>query len=401
MRSTLSRADLLALPGVSRRPNGLWQIRRQIAGARRQETTMDPESVKTIWDRMYADDWRPNQLDRRTTVSQWRRTFTRESALAPNTIRNLDSMARAHLDGTALGAMPLVRVHHRDVQRFLDGLTNRITGEPLAPGSVGAVRNLLGAMFASAVRAGYIPANPADRRVTIPANRPAERPTLDRIETDLVLDHVITSGNRYAGLYFLLLGRGLRLAEGIGLRREDVDLDGRVVHIQGQLDYYARGGAAWTDRTKTPKSRRDVPIGARAALALDAWFTAQGAESASIRRRRREWHNAQDLAFTGYRGYPVNVNVLRADLAAVLEESGAADHRRERLGDPDAALPGIHDLRHSFATLYASEHRGSADVKILSTLLGHSNVGITLDRYFHPDTSSADVAARLAAAVGD
>jgi integrase len=57
-----------------------------------------------------------------------------------------------------------------------------------------------------------------------------------------------------------------------------------------------------------------------------------------------------------------------------------------------AGLPRIrfHDLRHSCATLLLSE---GVHPKIVSDLLGHSQIGITLDLYSHVTATMQAVAA--------
>jgi integrase len=44
----------------------------------------------------------------------------------------------------------------------------------------------------------------------------------------------------------------------------------------------------------------------------------------------------------------------------------------------------FHDLRHSYATWMLAEN---VNPKIVSSVLGHANVGITLDIYSHPNVS--------------
>lgn len=48
----------------------------------------------------------------------------------------------------------------------------------------------------------------------------------------------------------------------------------------------------------------------------------------------------------------------------------------------------FHDLRHSYATLMLSK---GVNPKIVSSILGHSGVGITLDIYSHPDVAMQNV----------
>ena len=52
----------------------------------------------------------------------------------------------------------------------------------------------------------------------------------------------------------------------------------------------------------------------------------------------------------------------------------------------------IHALRHTFATRSLA---AGMDIKILSSMLGHSNVRITYDLYVHPDISEDQKAMEL------
>jgi integrase len=60
----------------------------------------------------------------------------------------------------------------------------------------------------------------------------------------------------------------------------------------------------------------------------------------------------------------------------------------------DAKLPKVrlHDLRHSFASLLLA---GGADLKTVSTALGHSTIAVTADTYAHVSPAMLHAAANL------
>ncbi len=76
----------------------------------------------------------------------------------------------------------------------------------------------------------------------------------------------------------------------------------------------------------------------------------------------------QGLVFATQRGTLVNpTNLRKRSFAPLLEKAG---------------LPAIrfHDLRHTCATLLLSEN---VNPKIVSEMLGHATIAITLDTYSH------------------
>jgi integrase len=89
------------------------------------------------------------------------------------------------------------------------------------------------------------------------------------------------------------------------------------------------------------------------------------------------WKDEYDLVFTTEAGLPVRYDALI---------------RRFRLLLVAACLPAttrVHDLRHTFATLLLE--RG-VPIRVVSELLGHSSIGITLQIYGHVTPRMRDAA---------
>ena len=117
-------------------------------------------------------------------------------------------------------------------------------------------------------------------------------------------------------------------------------------------------------RTKTKLSRRVLQLGAEEARQLH-------------RQRRRQlelrlaagaaWED-NDLIFAGPLGTPLDPTAIkRRALTPLLKAAGLPDMR-------------AYDLRHSAACLMRAS---GADIKTISTRLGHSGVVLTLDTYVH------------------
>jgi integrase len=157
-------------------------------------------------------------------------------------------------------------------------------------------------------------------------------------------------GDRLEALYVLAITTGMREGELFGLRWADVNLTTRSLHLVKQL--------------KTKSSRRQVLLPRIAFEALTAHQARQAAERAHA---GAAWED-HGLVFTNTLGRPLHPrNFLLRDFYPLLERAGLPRMR-------------FHDLRHSAATLLLEL---GIHPKVVSEMLGHSQIGITLDLYSH------------------
>ncbi|MBZ5529874.1 MAG: tyrosine-type recombinase/integrase [Acidobacteriia bacterium] len=149
----------------------------------------------------------------------------------------------------------------------------------------------------------------------------------------------------YATLILFLAATGLRVGEAIGIKW--TDFDGEVLNVQRRI----YDGVI--DTVKTESAKRSIPIPTRLLKRLE------GLERVS------EW------VFNSRSGTPLNPgNALRRYIQPTAQGLGIA-------------LSGFHDLRHSLATDLINS---GVSAKAVSQILGHANVGITLNTYTHPAT---------------
>lgn len=173
--------------------------------------------------------------------------------------------------------------------------------------------------------------------------------------------------------FMLAVGLGLRRGELIGLRWQDIDLDGRTVQVRKQRQRV--GGENYEDDTKN-RRRRTLPLPVLCIAPL-RW---QRMRQQAMRIKAGEnWHET-DLVFTTRTGRPIEgSNVLRSF------------HRLTA----KAGLPRIrvHDARHGAATLLAS---GNVHPRTAMELLGHSKISVTMDVYTHvPDALKREAIAHM------
>jgi integrase len=159
----------------------------------------------------------------------------------------------------------------------------------------------------------------------------------------------------------VLLTGGLRPAEALGLRWSDVD--GDRLSVQRAL-LRPRGGGWQLAEPKTARSRRVVVLPWSTVRALAHHRARQAEERLAVGSAYRD----HGFVFATNDGEPLDVhNVSARVFKPLLREAGLPDIR-------------LYDLRHSAATLRLAN---GENPKIVSEMLGHSSVVLTLDTYSH------------------
>jgi integrase len=180
-------------------------------------------------------------------------------------------------------------------------------------------------------------------------------------------------GNRLEALYVLAVTTGMRQGELLGLGWEDVDPEAGTVRVRRTLTL-AKGGPRLTE-PKTKGSRRSIRLTASAVEALVRHRVRQDSEGAAAGGKWNDW----DLVFCTRRGTPIRRDNLHdKHWKPLLKRSGLPDTR-------------FHDLRHTCATILLTK---GVHPKIISEMLGHSSIAITLDTYSHVIPGMQEAAAK-------
>ena len=156
----------------------------------------------------------------------------------------------------------------------------------------------------------------------------------------------------------LSLFMGLRIGELCGLKWEDVDFKSKTLHVRRTVQRItsANGSRKTKIIISAPKSNtslRDIAI----PDFLMEYFTM--------------YRNEADFFILSGTDKPIEPRTMNYRYKKILQSAKVEDHN-------------YHKLRHTFATNCAEK---GFDTKTLSSVLGHSSVSITLNRYIHPDRS--------------
>lgn len=352
---------------LGRLPDGRWQARYHVlvGGAWKRRALYGKtkeEAAKKLRQALGARDDGAQPISAKETVGKyldgWMAGIEAGGELRPRSVASYRGTIELYLK-PALGKVPLARLQPQQVAQLYRDL--------LAAGkSAKTVRNTHGVLHRAleqALRWRLLPVNVADL-VDPPRRTPHEMDAFSPEEARQVL--AAAAGDDLEALWVLALTAGLRQGELLALRWADVDLERGSLRVVASMVRIA-GQEPQLAEPKSKRSRRQVELSAGAVEAL---------------RRHREAQRVANLVgyvFTRADGRPLSVTTLWKRWQALLAR---AQVRRIR----------FHDARHTAATLLLS--RG-VHPKLVSEMLGHSTVAITLDVYSHVTPAMHREAARV------
>ena len=198
--------------------------------------------------------------------------------LSPGTVRTYSGLIRKHLlsKDCLIRRIPLRRLTALDVERDMDRVVRAGAWSQLRH-----YRAVMNAVTARAIKARVIEEDPM-LRVKMPG-RPrtagrkvygngAERrlnraPTAD--EERALLEQMKLEPPHVADLAIVLLRTGLRMAEAVSLRAQDLDLEAGTITVSGKLVRVRGEGLQWDPLGKNDLSLRTPPLSRGAQEALE------------------------------------------------------------------------------------------------------------------------------------
>lgn len=306
--------------------------------------------------RRHAEDGVP-LVESALTVGAWsERWIARSLAASPRkatTKETYGRLIRHHLVEGSLGSVRLDKLTPSKVEEWIGDL-----GERRSESTCRQVHALLCLVLDGAVREGLVRRNAA-RTVRKPRVSTRDARAYSSQEVAVLL--AAAKDERLASLLKIYAYTGMRKGEALALRWSDVDLESSSVRITGSL---ARvGGELQRLEPKTAKSRRGVPLVPEAVEALREQRVRQARERLAA---GAAWTDS-GFVFTTEAGTALDPrNVLRWFYSL-----------RDRAGIDGGS---IHSLRHSAASVLLAN---GVPMPIVSDVLGHSSISITVDMYGH------------------
>lgn len=218
---------------------------------------------------------------------------------------------------------------------------------------------VLRGLFDYAVECDVIIKNPAKFKVkNSVGKKKKEREALTIAEQQKFLKAI--NGHAYENQYKFILQTGLRIGELMGLKWEDVDLKKKTIRIQRSIRYLM-GKKEW--KIGEPKSNagyRTIPLTDEAVAILKN----QKAKNVSYKVIPLD---SKDYVFISENGSHLSTNAYDSAIMRICKQA-------------DIKPISVHILRHTFATRCIE---GGMKPKTLQTIMGHANIGVTMNLYVH------------------
>jgi integrase len=256
------------------------------------------------------------------------------------------------------------------IQRFYNKKieSGRLDGKGgLNPKTLKNIHNMLHAALDQAVKNDIIAKNPCNS-VVLPPMKKKEIQVLSVEDQSKLID--ACRSERLGFGITLTLHTGLRLGELLGLKWCDVDFENRTLSVNrtlNRLKSFDPNSPAKTEIVigipKTKNSMRRIPL----SELLVEKFTDHKAAQDKEKTVNADIYIDQDFVFANIIGMPIEPRAYQDVFKRALKKGNVADIN-------------FHALRHTFATRALELN---IPAKIVSQILGHATIQLTLDLYSH------------------
>jgi len=254
-----------------------------------------------------------------------------------------------------LGEIWLQKLTPEQVTRFY---TKKIK-DGLSSKTVHGIHGVLKLALDNAVRWNYVSKNVCDL-VKPPRVVSREVVPLDIEQARMLLESV--REHRLEVLLTMAVVTGMRRGELLALTWSNIDFERHSLQVVHTVDYIPKYGYVQTE-PKTKAGKRLIRLPAFLMDMLKAHRVQQEEQRSKV---GTAWEN-RDLVFPDLKGGYFNPNYLLRVFKKILENAGVPHMH-------------FHDLRHSAATILLCM---GINIKVIQSLLGHSDISITLGLYSH------------------
>lgn len=322
----------------SKRSKKLQEVRQWLADATYINEHSDIEQATN----MLVDAWFEYWID------------VKRKTVRPNTVRNYTERYHRNIQ-KVIGKKLLTEVKPIHCQKVFTNMAD----EGYKTSTIYQTRIALFNMLEFAKENDVILSNPCKKSIKSDMGKPSQKKEALTIDIQKKFLEQAT-GQSYENQYRFILQTGLRTGELVGLKWTDVDFEKKTVKIQRSMEYRHSVGEWRVGEPKSKSGYRTIPLTNEAIRIL----MVQKEKNKKIKVIPMEW---AEYIFLCRKGEPVKNSTYDTALFKICEKAGIKKF-------------SMHVLRHTFATRCIE---GGMMPKTLQKILGHSNIGITMNLYVH------------------
>lgn len=344
--------------GIYQQPNGTYCARFvDRFGKRKAKRSKKLQEVRQwLADATYINEHSDIEQATSMVVDAWFEYWidVKKKTVRPNTVRNYTERYYKNIQNV-IGKKLLTEVKPIHCQKIFTNMAD----EGYRTSTLYQTRITLFNMLEFAKENEIILSNPCKRSVKSDMGKPSQKK--EALTIDIQKKFLEQAkGRSYENQYRFILQTGLRTGELIGLKWEDVDFTNRVLKIQRSMEYRHSVGEWRIGEPKSKSGYRTIPLTDEAIRILKA----QKEKNKKIKVIPIEWN---EYIFLSRKGEPVKNSTYDTMLFKICEKA-------------EINKFSMHILRHTFATRCIE---GGMMPKTLQKILGHSNIGITMNLYVH------------------
>ena len=374
--------------GESIRSNGKYQFKYHINGkphfvySWRLEPT-DPQPVGTKPDLSLREKEKligydlDNQLDplgKNITVNELVERYISTKTGAKNSTKMNYGFVKNLLKNQAFGDYKISKVKTSDAKLFLIKLQQE---DKKGYSTIKTVRGVLRPAFQMAVDDDVLNKNPFGFElagVVVNDSVTREAVTKDQMRKFLKFVHDDVVYCKYYEVVYILFHIGMRISEFCGLTLSDIDLEKKIINIDHQLQRSSKMEYI-IESTKTNAGTRKLPMTDDVAQCFRAII-----EDREPPEHERIIDGYGGFLFTDIKGYP----------EVAMHWEHRFKHMLNRYNEIyRVQMPKItpHVCRHTYCSNMA---KAGMNPKTLQYLMGHSDIGVTLNTYTHLGLEDAE-----------